>query len=411
VEPGADTRAAALEYLRRAATPVDHLDPEGPLDDLGILDQVVGGARVVEIGESLHAAREFGRLRHRMTRYLVENLGFDTVCFETGLVEATLVNRYVQGEDIPEADVRDGFTYGFGHMEDVFDLVRWLRRHNAGGASKVTFHGVDLPGSVRTPLPALEALVALSHALPTPGAGARLQPILDAYRAAPVEPHPFVYFQLALDDQREFLQTLRELEDDATREVPQGYAARCVANARASIEAGINVVVAGNTDDVDPEVRDGHMAENVLWLMEQEPGARLVVLAANGHIQRFPMYVRGEETPLRRGMGQFLGPALGDQLVAIGSGFGWLPEEGMPMAGLNPGMFDAAADPDSIDALLGSVGPGHFIADLRGATGDAREWLEGRHSIRVVHMYPDTRAIPAFDAMYYIDRLTNSAWA
>ena len=92
--PPAPTRQTALrEHGRKvgvaadSATPLEltdavvmalrTLDPAAPLDDLEWLDEAIGDARVVAIGESAHGIREFYQLRHRLLRYLVERHGFD----------------------------------------------------------------------------------------------------------------------------------------------------------------------------------------------------------------------------------------------------------------------------------------------------------------------------------------------
>jgi len=291
------------------------------------------------------------------------------------------------------------------------DFVGWLRVYNQGVTQKVRFCGVDLPGSVRTPLPALEATAQHAAALGLPDAAGVVGDILHHYQEVPFAPDGFHFALLPLEPQRQFLLSLQSLEGRLDAVAARTYAARCLANARAAIEAGINVVVAGNTNDVDPEVRDGHMAANVQWLLDITPGARIVVLAANGHVQRSPMFVPGSDQPLRRGMGQFLSPALGPDLVTIGSTFGHLPSGGMPTVGLLPGMFEPAAAPGSLDAAMSATGLSAFLLDLRDSSGDARRWLEGRHTIRVVHMYAQTHPIPAFDALYHVDRLTSSTWS
>ena len=75
------------------------LDPAAPLDDLDWLDEAIGDARVVAIGETAHGIREFYQLRHRLVRYLVERRRFDTYAMESGFVEGWRVNDWVHGGD------------------------------------------------------------------------------------------------------------------------------------------------------------------------------------------------------------------------------------------------------------------------------------------------------------------------
>ena len=88
-----------LKLSDAAVKPLRTLDPAAPLDDLEWLDEAIGAARVVAIGESAHGIREFYQLRHRLLRYLVERHGFDAYAMESGFVEGWGVNDWVHGGD------------------------------------------------------------------------------------------------------------------------------------------------------------------------------------------------------------------------------------------------------------------------------------------------------------------------
>ncbi|MFD0472221.1 hypothetical protein ACFQ0B_30910 [Nonomuraea thailandensis] len=70
-----------------AIIPLRTLDPAAALNDLEWLDDAIGDARVVAIGESAHYNRETYELRHRLLRYLVERHGFGAYAMETGFTE------------------------------------------------------------------------------------------------------------------------------------------------------------------------------------------------------------------------------------------------------------------------------------------------------------------------------------
>ncbi len=71
-----------VEWLRRHAVPLESLDPAGPLDDLQGLRPMFEGARVVGLGEDNHGTREFFRVKHRLLRFLVEEMGFTRFAME-----------------------------------------------------------------------------------------------------------------------------------------------------------------------------------------------------------------------------------------------------------------------------------------------------------------------------------------
>src|SRR5690606_39102602 len=57
--------------------------------------------------------------------------------------------------------------------------------------------------------------------------------------------------------------------------------------------------------------RDAAMAENVLWLLERNPGARMLIWAHNGHVARQDGW-----------MGAHLDAALGDDYLPVAFSFG-----------------------------------------------------------------------------------------
>jgi erythromycin esterase len=86
-----------VKLSEEAVIPLTTLDPAGLPDDLEWLDQAIGDARVVAIGESAHYNRGFYRLRHRLLRYLVERHGFSAYAMESGFTEGWLTDNWARG--------------------------------------------------------------------------------------------------------------------------------------------------------------------------------------------------------------------------------------------------------------------------------------------------------------------------
>ena len=136
----------------------------GAPDDYGELLALVGDRRLVLIGEASHGTHEFYRERARITRRLIDDLGFTAVAVEADWPDAYRVNRYVMGMSAdPDADVALGgflrFPTWMWRNRDVLGFVQWLRARNdaqSHPAAKARFYGLDLY-SLRT---SIEAVVA-----------------------------------------------------------------------------------------------------------------------------------------------------------------------------------------------------------------------------------------------------------
>lgn len=140
------------DWLRNHAVPLTHLDPNDPLDELEPLREVIGGARVVAIGENSHFITEFKQMRQRMLRFLVERCGFTVLAFEYGFSEGFPLDAWAQGagtDDELAAHLAGIIPVG------VDEPLRWIRRHNATAATPVRFAGIDIPAAGGSLLPAL----------------------------------------------------------------------------------------------------------------------------------------------------------------------------------------------------------------------------------------------------------------
>ncbi|MDP9841048.1 erythromycin esterase family protein [Streptosporangium lutulentum] len=143
------------------------------------LFELVGDARFVLIGEASHGTHEFYEARARMTRRLIEELGFCAVAVEADWADAYRVNRYVHGrggDATAEEALRgfDRFPAWMWRNTVVADFAGWLREHNDRAGrderAKVGFHGLDLYGLYRS---AQEVVAFLERVDPRAAARAR----------------------------------------------------------------------------------------------------------------------------------------------------------------------------------------------------------------------------------------------
>jgi erythromycin esterase-like protein len=95
-------RQSDRAQLTKAAVPID-FDAPYATGSFGFLNEAVGEASIVELGESIHVTAEFPRARLRIVRYLHEVSGFDVLALEGSLTQAWLAQEYLYRSKEPVA--------------------------------------------------------------------------------------------------------------------------------------------------------------------------------------------------------------------------------------------------------------------------------------------------------------------
>jgi erythromycin esterase-like protein len=133
-----------LESVRSSAIPLT-----GGVEDFDTLLELAGGARLVLLGEATHGTHEFYKARAEITKRLIQEKGFNAVCWEADWPDALRVNRYVRGGNHDQTTIEalggfQRFPTWMWRNADILDLVGWLRDYNRKASSKVGVYGLDL---------------------------------------------------------------------------------------------------------------------------------------------------------------------------------------------------------------------------------------------------------------------------
>jgi erythromycin esterase-like protein len=378
--------------FRACCHPLTTVDPDDDAADLEALRDLVGDARVVALGESAHWTSEYTRLRDRIIRFLVRELGFSAFVLESGLPEGLLVNPWLHGQPGNLDQIgAEGMTYGFGRCAEMHAQLAWLRSWNtAHPHHQVRFYGMDVPGWGANPAPGVAA--CLDRIPPQPGDQAlRAAADLGTPTAGPApdaSDAPIVLTGLA--------EGIGELVDRAAA-ADDELALRCARGAQA--------VVSFLTEGLYPapgrNLRNEAMADNLRWLLEREH--RIVVGAHNVHLQYTPSF--DGTAPV----GQLLAEELGDQLVVIGTTHGPARIPGLDLTTDPTNRFAPATSqepaplpPDSIDAAMDTIGPLH-LTGLRHAPPQA---FAGITTMAGQDTFFPIEAQQAFDALAHVRTIT-----
>ncbi|MGH7540920.1 MAG: erythromycin esterase family protein [Gemmatimonadota bacterium] len=399
---------------------VDGVDAPAFLDrsddeDLEPFGRIVGDARVVALGEATHGTSEFFRAKHRLTRYLVERLGFRVFLIEANQLPVERINEYVAGGPGEAADVMRTM-FAVWNTVEVRDLIEWMRAHNARHPERrVAFVGFDM----QDPSAPIDSLDATLGTL-APELAGRVRALhadfREAWRQGPYPQATEERRREWMEDGEEAWRLVSEVRPrllDAAREAGDSTAVEwAVQNANVVRQAARTAF----TQDIP--TRDSAMASNILWTLERRfPGARAVVWAHDAHISRgedavYDYYGGGS-------MGGVLSRALGDDYRAIGLlTYGGAYTGYLGGRTLQVPLFPAPVG--SVEEALHRIAAERtapiLLADLREASAEPEgAWLLEPRPIRLLgyaaedwgFAYPIAVA-RQFDAVLFVDESTAS---
>jgi erythromycin esterase len=356
----------ARAWLKQHASPI--VVPDGDpssasaskdVSDLALLGDMVRDARIVALGDNPHNASELFRLRHRLTRYLIEHRGFDTIAMEVNWPEADEIDAYLQSGkgDLPA--LLAGLHFWTTDTTEMLETLRWLRRHNESAEHKVHVRGIDMQHT------ALSAR-ALSQFFEEPprrlGLTLRAQVLALLERFARGSAAA-AYEGLSAQEIEDARATLEVLGDVLRRSSMRPLPAR--ASRSAALLRHARLLVQADDDFHDPSSRDQAMLDNFDALLASSDRARVVLWAHSWHVSF-------EQVP-ERTVGMSLREKYGQDYIAVGTHFlrgsfrAWDWTLGKRFdRGVREFELGRAA-PDSLEGVLSEFGEHAFLVDLRGA--------------------------------------------
>ena len=123
----------------RAAPGIHPLVPprfDQPPGRLTKLEQIVGESNIVGLGQAMPYSQGFSRVRARVIKYMVEEMGFRTIAFGGGWKTAPTVNEYLVDGDHSVQRAARAMLHPTWRDTPTIQLLKWLRKWN-------TRHGND----------------------------------------------------------------------------------------------------------------------------------------------------------------------------------------------------------------------------------------------------------------------------
>jgi erythromycin esterase-like protein/predicted phosphoribosyltransferase len=427
------TPALTTDVVESPADQVRRITVDAPdgIPPLQALDELIGDARVVLIGESSHGTHEFYQARAEITRWLIDRKGFLGVAAEADWPDAYRVNRFVRG--IGEDDTAEEALRGFQRFPNwmwrntvVRDFADWLRDRNGRVEERrqAGFYGLDLYSlhrSMRDVITYLEKVDA--------EAAARARQRYSCFDHASADDDGQAYgfaaaFGAGQSCERQAVEQLIDFQrnsvvyarrDGLLAEDEAFYAERNAHVVR-NAEAYYRAMFSGRVNSWN--LRDQHMADTLNALLEHldhdDAGrSRIVVWAHNSHVgdaRATEVYSDGQTTlgtlarDLYPGKTRLIGLSTYTGTVTAASEWGGIAERKTVRPGL----------PNSVEELFHETDSNAFYVKMRDGGRPSAEplddvWL-GR-AIGVIYLpaterqshYFHVRPADQFDAMIHID--------
>lgn len=413
-------RDAFTAWAAQAGHRLGSVELTAPQDDLAPLAGMVGGARVVAVGESWHPVHEFLSIQHRIARFLIERLGFTAVLMEASLATSRRLDEFVTGGSL------DGVAFSaVWDNAETLAFLTWLREHNAGlpPARRVRIIGIDIHllimENLGAPATAPEQVLAYLSQVDPGYRPAHLDTIRHVFAGAPSTEEQklatFGYFGTVDAESREQLRAaFAEIVDRLTakrsayldRSTAEEFAwalhrAVVIQQAQRMYEANVEDFASGITARVEA------MAENAGWALDHT-GAKAVLLATGVHVAKAPWKYTGHAAELPS-VGMRLAAELGPDYLAITTTFGHGAfDPPNPITGtteIPPG------DPDSLDLALAGTGAEYLLLDLRQAPAG---WISSPHPVRPMQNVaapPTYQLSEAFDLVVHCDEIRSAGFS
>ena len=406
---------AVQAWIQQQAVPLQTTDPQAPLDDLQPLQQMIGNAAIVGLGEGSHGAHEFFTMKQRLLEFLVEKMGFTLFAMEWSWSTGEQINDYVlNGEgDIQAILEQQGFW--IWKTQELLDLLQWMRAYNADAShpQKVHFAGFDCQDIAASTYNSVTQYFQSVD----PSQAAKVSSLYEYIQAQPVGT-PLQ--QQAITDAQQVYDLLKGHEAAYTGHSSAQAFALALQHAQVILQYTQLYVNDPRTPQglsEGDQVRDAAMAENVAWLHEHaDGGGKMVLWAHDGHIGVADR-INAIESAVT--MGKHLRQQYGTDYVAIGLSF---YQGAFNSSGTNVvQVFTEQAPPgqDSYNAALGSPGLPLYLLDLRHApSGAVSQWLAGPyvfHKVSEVYYtdnpgYDDVTVSLGtyFDVVLHVQKITPS---
>lgn len=286
--------AQELAWLKANIIPLKTHLPTESLANLAALDEVIGDAKVIGLGESTHGSREIFQIKHRLLKYLNATHNFRIFSIEASMPEAYKINDFVLKNEGNPKDLITGMYFWTWRTKEVLAMVKWMQEFNESNNEQIQFTGFDMQ-FIEGPIAELKMLLPDAADIQLDS----LKMTWDVLREQSRKNRRMLMFtpkqQAYFDGQMAYLK----------KEISQGNLTK-----KDHDWAIQNVKILEQAAWQPANKRDQYMAENLLWIKEQNPQQKIVAWAHNEHIKK-----------TGKRMGEWLADSLKQDYLSVGFAF------------------------------------------------------------------------------------------
>lgn len=373
--------AAIVTNLNQVIKPIESLGGDTDFSDINFLKETLKDKELIALGEVTHGTAEVFNYKDRLVRFLVTNLGYKAIAFESDFLAIDYINNYIIGKV-------DTIKYvaGTAIMRSNRPMIEWLRKYNQSrsDADKVRIYGLE----IRNYTNIFNKLLAV-----IPNLDKVDKDLMESYLAKP--------FNSKLDKQeiKGIKSMLLKLQAAQLSDIDQQY---------------VEMLGQLLSNATSRSIRDEYMAKNATWIKERVKDKKLIVWVHNGHVAKDELFNYPS-------MGTHLNKKYGFKYYVIGTDFNsgevyvsLYTAKNKPSQGFKPHYYAAVVSGKWYEHSFNQCKYKNFILDIDAASkvDTLKQFLTQPLMMRMIGALssPEGKKLSMsknFDMIVYIDKTTS----
>ena len=384
-----------IKWLKDHSIPIKTVHAENGFTDLELLKSSLKNARIVALGENSHGTSEIFEMKHRLLEFLSSEMGFNIFSIESSMFNTDPLNDYINTGNGDPKKLMSTLTPAW-QTQEVLDMINWMKKHNEKGDNKIQFTGFDIQ-SFEGPLYHL-----ILYSKYKDQTISNLVDSLSIMLYNPSQTNNEIEIKkqniLKIRKCDQILSYLKNAQKESDGNKDGNELNVIIQNANV-----IHQYLDYFSNGCPGTMRDKYMSENVSWILDNNPDAKIVLWAHNEHISKQLYW-----------MGEYLSKKYNEKYYSIG----FLTNEGKYTAGIGDVISTKnkliRGEPGSFEFNFNKIGLPCFFFDLNSINKNEPNslWLDKKLNQRIIgadateEQFFPTVLRKKFDAIIYINSTT-----